>query len=138
MLEYKGKNYPVLKDHLLGIMTPTMHYDPEIFDDPKRFWPDRFLDISRPVPHNAYRPFERGVRACIGKVLAMDEMKISLVMMARFFDFELVQHQPAKESLFTHMDMDKRLGKHAFQVHAFTAMPAGPVEMRVRRADLRK
>ncbi|KAL9570456.1 hypothetical protein ACKAV7_005387 [Fusarium commune] len=138
MLEHKGARYPLLKNHLLGIMTQSIHYDPEVFEDPKRFWPDRFLDADRPIPRNAYRPFERGVRACIGQTLAMDEMKISLVMLARWLDFELVGHQPVKEPLFTHTDLDTKLGKHAFQVHAFTAMPAGSVKMRVRHTGLRR
>lgn len=77
VLEYKGAEYPLLKNHPIGIMTPTIHYDREIFEDPKRFWPDRFLDAERPVPRNAYRPFERGLRACIGQALAMNELKIS-------------------------------------------------------------
>ncbi|CAI6100040.1 unnamed protein product [Clonostachys chloroleuca] len=137
MLEHKGAKYPLLKNHLLGIMTQSIHYDPEVFEDPKRFWPDRFLDADWPILRNAYRPFERGVRACIGQALAMDELKISLVMLARWFEFDLVDHQPAKEPLFTHTDLDTKLGKHAFQVHAFTAMPAGSVKMRIRRAGLR-
>uniref|UniRef100_A0A8H7KBD1 Cytochrome P450 n=1 Tax=Bionectria ochroleuca TaxID=29856 RepID=A0A8H7KBD1_BIOOC len=138
MLEHKGAKYPLLKDHLLGIMTQSIHYDPEVFEDPKRFRPERFLCEDRPVLRNAYRPFERGVRACIGQTLAMDELKISLVMLARWFEFELVDHEPAKEPLFTHTDLDTKLGKHEFQVHAFTAMAAGSVKMRIRRAGMRK
>jgi cytochrome P450 len=138
MLEHKGTRHPLLKNHLLSIMTQSIHYDPEVFEDPKRFWPDRFLDADRPIPRSAYRPFERGVRACIGQTLAMDEMKISLVMLARWLDFELVDHQPAKKPLFTHTDLDTKLGKHAFQVHAFTAMPAGSVKMRIRHAGPRR
>jgi cytochrome P450 len=72
MLEHKGAKYPLLKDHLLGIMTQSIHYDPEVFEDPKRFRPERFLCEDRPVLRNAYRPFERGVRACIGQTLAME------------------------------------------------------------------
>ncbi|KFA74752.1 hypothetical protein S40288_09859 [Stachybotrys chartarum IBT 40288] len=138
MLEHKGAKYPLLKNHLLGVMTQTIHYSPEVFEDPKRFWPEHFLNRDRPVPRNAYRPFERGVRACIGQALAMDELKISLVMLARWVDLELVDHQPAKKPLFTHTDLDTKLGKHAFQVHGFTAMPAGSVKMSVRRTGLRK
>uniref|UniRef100_A0A8H7MYI4 Cytochrome P450 n=1 Tax=Bionectria ochroleuca TaxID=29856 RepID=A0A8H7MYI4_BIOOC len=98
------------KSHF-GIMTQLIHYDPEVFEDPKRFRPDRFLDGDQSVPRNAYRPFERGVRACIGQALAMDELKISLLMLARWFEFELVDHEPAKEPLFAHTDLDTKLGK---------------------------
>jgi hypothetical protein len=59
-------------------------------------------------------------------------------MLARWFEFELVDHEPAKEPLFTHTDLDTKLGKHEFQVHAFTAMAAGSVKMRIRRAGMRK
>ncbi|KFA70389.1 hypothetical protein S40285_07806 [Stachybotrys chlorohalonatus IBT 40285] len=138
-IDYKGTKYPLEKKQMLAVVGHTLHYSADVFEDPKLFQPERFLNPDKPVPRNGYRPFERGVRACLGQTLAMDEMKTSLVLLARWFDFELVDHKPVaeSESIFGHTDLDTKLGIHAYQVHAFTAMPAGSVKMRVRKAVVR-
>lgn len=48
-----------------------------------------------PTPHNfqeivkdAWRPFEKGPRTCIGQELALLEMKIIMVMTLRYFDIK--------------------------------------------------
>ena len=132
-VEYKGRAYPI-KDHIFGLLSHTMHYDSKYFDEPKEFKPERFLSANPTFPRNAYRPFERGLRSCLGQSLAMDEMKIMLLLLARWFDFELVDQQPAEKPLFSFTDLDTKLGNHAFQTWSFTATPAGPVKMRVSLA----
>jgi cytochrome P450 len=52
------------------------HHRPELWPDPARFDPERFLDV-RPSPHS-YFPFGGGERRCIGAALAGHEMKIVL------------------------------------------------------------
>lgn len=122
-----------------------MHYDPELFDEPKVFRPERFLptagadanadaDAPASFPRNAYRPFERGLRSCMGQALAMHEMKVALVVLARWFDFELRDHNPVAVPRLKHTDMDLVLGDHAFQDARFTAGPHGEVVMKVRLA----
>jgi cytochrome P450 len=129
-------SYPLLPDQILTICSHTMHYNPDIFEEPERFRPERFLgEAARSIPRDAYRPFEHGPRGCLGRSLAMDQMKIMLAVVARFFDFELVDHEPRKEPTFSHTDLDTKLGKHAFQVQAFTAMPLGPVKMHIRAVE---
>ncbi len=108
-----------------------MHYDPEYFDEPKEFKPERFLAANPTFPRNAYRPFERGLRSCLGQSLAMDEMKIMLVLVARWFDFELKDHQAAEKPLYSFTDLDTKIGVHAFQTWSFTATPDGKVNMKV-------
>jgi cytochrome P450 len=109
-----------------------MHYDPEVFDDPKEFRPERFLTPDPTFPRSAYRPFERGLRSCMGQTLAMDEMKIALLMLARWFDFELRDHNPVTEPRVGHTNLDTILGDHAFQNSRFTAGPNGDVIMKVK------
>lgn len=115
-----------------------MHYDGSIFEHPKEFRPERFLlapPDSAGFPRAAYRPFERGLRSCMGQPLAMNEMKVALVVLARWFDFELVGHNPVQEPRAGHTDLDMVLGDHAFQDSRFTAGPVGEVSMRVRGAE---
>ena len=120
-----------MKGHTFQVAAYAMHYDSRIFDEPKNFMPERFLASDPSFPRNGYRPFERGLRSCMGRSLAMDEMKITLLMIARWLDFELVDHKPAKEPCFTHTDMDTKIGCHAFQSPKFAAGPHGPVKMKL-------
>ena len=114
-----------------------MHYDPDLFDEPKQFKPERFTTPDPTFPRNAYRPFERGLRSCMGQTLAMNEMKVLLVMLARWFDFELKGHNPVDTPRLKHTDLDTVLGDHAFQSCRFTAGPNGDVNMKVRLAAAR-
>jgi cytochrome P450 len=135
-LEHNGTSHPLQDKIMIGILSHSMHYNPDIFENPDQFRPERFLgEAAAAIPRSAYRPFEQGPRGCVGKALAMDEMRIALALVSRFFDFELIDHEPRKEPTYSHMSLDSKLGKHAFQVHAFTAMPAGPVKMRIDLVD---
>lgn len=66
------------------------HRDPDVFPDPARFDPDRFLDP--PKQKFAFQPFGGGGRRCIGARFAMFEMKIILAELVRGWDVAL----PAK------------------------------------------
>lgn len=48
-----------------------LHRDPQFWDQPEQFRPERFLDPA--AEHPAYLPFGDGPRVCIGKGLAMME-----------------------------------------------------------------
>jgi cytochrome P450 len=52
------------------------HHRPDLWPDPERFDPDRFLG-ARPGP-NTYFPFGGGVRRCLGAAFATYELKIVL------------------------------------------------------------
>jgi cytochrome P450 len=53
-----------------------LHENPEIFPDPERFVPKRFLDANRPAP--GWLAFGSGARRCIGADFAIAEMDIVL------------------------------------------------------------
>jgi len=52
------------------------HHRPDLWPDPKRFDPDRFLS-KRPSPYEFF-PFGGGVRHCLGAAFAIYEMKVVL------------------------------------------------------------
>ncbi len=56
--------------------TYLMHNDPELFDDPEAFRPERFIDT--PPPALAWRPWGGGRRRCLGQHLAAYEIKTVL------------------------------------------------------------
>lgn len=65
--------------------------NPKYFVDGDSFVPERWLaEPGDPLypPKGAWRPFEFGSRACIGQPLAILEMKIMLIMVARSYDIE--------------------------------------------------
>jgi cytochrome P450 len=53
-----------------------VHHDPEIYDDPYAFRPERFLD--NPPGTYTWIPFGGGRRRCLGSSFAMLEMKVVL------------------------------------------------------------
>ncbi|CAB0032647.1 unnamed protein product [Trichogramma brassicae] len=56
-----------------------LHRDPDVWDDPECFEPDRFLPENCNVRHShAYAPFADGPRACLGRDQALLEMKLVL------------------------------------------------------------
>lgn len=69
------------------VFIPLLHRDPEVWPDPERFDPDRFLpEHIRARPAHAYKPFGTGERACIGRQFALHESVIVLAKLLHRFD----------------------------------------------------
>ena len=69
----------------------SLHHDPEIWDDPDAFRPERFLDEEGSfVPPKADRflPFSAGRRSCLGESLARIELVLVLARLLHSFKFE--------------------------------------------------
>lgn len=67
-----------------------MFRDPNVFERPDDFWPERFAKGAQPTldaagPY-AYCPFSAGTRNCIGQKFAMLEMKSTLAQVLRAFE----------------------------------------------------
>ena len=69
----------------------SLHHDPEIWDDPGSFRPERFLDEEGSfVPPKAdhFLPFSAGRRVCLGESLARIELFLVLARLLHSFKFE--------------------------------------------------
>jgi len=63
------------------------HHMPEIYPEPERFNPDRWLTIN-PSAYE-YLPFGAGIRMCIGATFASMEAKLVLAMMLQRYHLAL-------------------------------------------------
>lgn len=67
-----------------------LHRDPEIWDNPNDFIPERFTKENMKDKHRyAYFPFGGGPRFCIGNNFALMEMQIIVAMLIQRFHFKL-------------------------------------------------
>ncbi|KAF7128694.1 hypothetical protein CNMCM5793_003545 [Aspergillus hiratsukae] len=92
------------------------------------------------IPPGAWRPFERGPRACIGQELAKLEARAILVCSLARYDFEKVgMGQPARDRNGNCMLDSKgqyRVESELFNVSQVTAVPVDGMKMRVKLADV--
>lgn len=66
----------------------TLHRDPQYFEDPLAFEPDRWEEMD-PSRTPAYFPFGAGPHACIGGQLALTEAQLVLATLMAEFDVEV-------------------------------------------------
>ncbi|TGK06989.1 cytochrome P450 [Leptospira semungkisensis] len=72
-----------------------IHRDPEFWEKPNEFDPDRFdEDRSADRPKYAYIPFGGGPRICIGNIFALTEATLVIALIAKAYKFELVPKHP--------------------------------------------
>jgi cytochrome P450 len=99
-----GQRYP-LANSLIWPPVTLVHRNERFFPEPTRFVPERHIQSQTPYPESelftmagkeAWRPFERGPRNCIGQEMALVEMRIIVALIVREFDF--VAEYPGEES----------------------------------------
>ncbi|KAI9005435.1 cytochrome P450, partial [Phycomyces nitens] len=62
---------------------------PDYWPDPMEFKPERWLQDADPKPDmDAYYPFSAGSRNCVGKEFAMNEMRLALSTVIKYYDIE--------------------------------------------------
>lgn len=72
--------YRIPAGTLVNALVRPRHIDPERWDDPERFAPERMLS-AKPAPHE-FAPFGGGYRRCVGASFATYEMQIVLAGIA--------------------------------------------------------
>ncbi|KAL8869296.1 MAG: hypothetical protein Q9174_004377 [Haloplaca sp. 1 TL-2023] len=86
-----GRHFPT-QNFLVWDIGQAIQRDPTYWPRPDDFVPERWLvspgDALHPIK-GAYRPFSHGPRNCIGQELAMIEMKVIMVLVARRFNITL-------------------------------------------------
>ncbi|UYV77990.1 CYP4V2 [Cordylochernes scorpioides] len=81
--------YTLPKGCTCFLFTYMLHRNPEVYPEPEKFDPDRFLPENCLSRHPfAYLPFSAGPRNCLGQKFAMLEMKTVVANILRNFTWE--------------------------------------------------
>lgn len=101
----------------------------DLWPEPRRFQLDRFLPetTKQQQVKDAWRPFEKGPRGCLGLELAMMELRLLLVMVVRRFDFHIAYSDDAPRAPPEH----GVAGGRGYQIVEFAAKPVGHMPVRV-------
>ncbi|KAI0770681.1 fatty acid hydroxylase [Fomes fomentarius] len=107
--------YFVEKDTSIVVNTWTMQRDPKVWgEDADQFRPERMLDGKfETLPPNAWQPFGYGMRGCIGRPFAWQEVQITLITILQRFD--LVMDDPTYE---LELKQTLTIKPHNFYIHA--------------------
>jgi len=72
-----------------------LHRDPNYWDSPDNFKPERFdAEAVKVRPRHIYYPFSLGSRRCIGEFFSLVDMQLHLGLMARHLKLTHVPDQP--------------------------------------------
>ncbi|XP_019865391.1 cytochrome P450 4d2 [Aethina tumida] len=81
------------KDTTINIFLYGMNHSTEVFPEPEKFDPERFLPEKQSSRHNfAYVPFAAGPRNCIGQKFAVLELKTIISKICRKFEIVPVEN----------------------------------------------
>ncbi|KAF1945072.1 cytochrome P450 [Clathrospora elynae] len=114
--------------------------------DVDEFKPERFLaENADSVPPNAWRPFEKGPRNCIGQELSLIEMKVVLALTLREFDIRVAFDELdalsndgtlwAKDASFK-KGPQKVFGEEMYQILLAAAKPREGMPARIARRKM--
>ncbi|KAL7941946.1 cytochrome P450 [Trichoderma barbatum] len=87
-----GGKYFIKKGQMVSGIWRHFHRDPKVWgEDADEFRPERMLDAEfQKMPPNSWKPFGDGLRACIGRGFAEQEILISMAMVLQRFNVEKV------------------------------------------------
>ncbi|KAF2886529.1 hypothetical protein ILUMI_19643 [Ignelater luminosus] len=102
--------YTIPSNTIMHIHIYDLHHNPQLYPEPEKFDPDRFLPENSAGRHPfAYIPFSAGPRNCIGQKFAFLEIKTIVSYILRNFVLEPVD-QPSDITMITHFVLKTRNG----------------------------
>src|ERR1043166_2764649 len=92
---FETGGYRVRAGSQLFMFQWAMQRDPRYFNEPSRFYPERWTeDFTSGLPKYAYFPFGGGPRVCIGNYFALMEVVLLLATIGQRFRFSLLPEHP--------------------------------------------
>lgn len=92
--DYKvpGTSFVIEKGTRVVIPADAIHHDPDIYPEPDKFDPERFVPDEIKKRHAmTWLPFGEGPRNCIGQRFGKMETKIGLITLLRNFKFSVCE-----------------------------------------------
>lgn len=109
----KAGGFDIRQGTSIGIFFSGLHRNPEYWEDPKSFRPERMAPEAKKARHPfCFLPFGGGPRLCIGNHFAMLEMQLILARLLQDYDFKLPDNADQvnhKAYITLHMDRPLRL-----------------------------
>lgn len=99
----ESRSYRLRKGDFVAVFPPTIHNDPEVFDAPKDFRFDRFVEDGKKKTtffkggkklKSYIIPFGLGTSKCPGRYFAINEMKLLVIILLTYFDLEIIDTKP--------------------------------------------
>lgn len=101
------------KDDLVFVSTALIHRRPDLWPDPDSFQPERFLagaeDQAQSRHRYAFFPFGGGRHLCLGRHLAMHELRLAVKAIVERFRVELVEETPLAAELGVVLKPDRTI-----------------------------
>jgi cytochrome P450 len=104
-MEIAGCELPAGSGAIVSILWA--HYNPEVFPEPMRFMPERFID--RTYTPFEFLPFGGGSRRCIGAAFGLYEMKLVLGTLQQRFAFERASKKPIRVVQFVGLEPSSKV-----------------------------
>ncbi|KAK4481804.1 hypothetical protein RD792_012715 [Penstemon davidsonii] len=116
----KFMGYFIPKNTMVIVNAWAIHRDPNSWDDPLLFKPDRFINskIDSKGQNFELIPFGSGRRSCIGMFLGEKMVSLTLARLVQTFDWKLPDNVPPES-----MDMRERMGLSLHRLVPLTAIP---------------
>lgn len=93
------ENYTIPRGTLITWSMLAAGRDPEVYPNPDRFLPERWLEDGKDNPSIPSIVFGSGLHRCLGEHLSMVEATIMLALLIRHFDWELINGRSSLEGL---------------------------------------
>nr|QUF59375.1 cytochrome p450 CYP3044B8 [Brachionus angularis] len=95
--DYEYEGIKIKKGQDVACPIFALHHDPDIYEKPDEFIPERFNDENRKLRDNStYLPFGQGPRNCIGMRFAQLEIKLTLANILSKYNFIKCDKTPEK------------------------------------------
>ena len=93
--------YRIEKRTLVGVSFYELHRNPNYWEAPDEFRPERFLGPAKKDTADIYYPFGAGPRMCIGMGFAVYEMVLAIAELVRNYRFTTQVKEPKLNALIT-------------------------------------
>ncbi|XP_029404279.2 probable cytochrome P450 309a1 [Bactrocera dorsalis] len=99
-----GRRIPIKKGQVVTIPVFSYLHDPEYFEDPLEFRPERFenVDISELTKRGIFLPFSDGPRMCLGRHLGFLQIKTAIVEVLKNYRLKVCDKTPPIAKLDSH------------------------------------